>query len=110
MSQIHYVPVPESDTEIIEEVTYRRKTARGMKIKREQAPMEQPLQETTRKSSRPRVKNTHQAQLHQVEDTLQEPDNTDESSQSRSKNRRKAKLRQVSEQLPEPDNTDYLHA
>jgi hypothetical protein len=43
MSRIHYVPVPESDTEIIEEVTYRRKTMRGMKIKREQAPMEQPL-------------------------------------------------------------------
>jgi hypothetical protein len=46
MSQIHYVQVPESDTEIIEETMYCRQTHRGMKIKQEQVPMVQPLQAT----------------------------------------------------------------
>jgi hypothetical protein len=47
----HYVPVPESDTEIIEEVTYRQRTTWGMKIKQERTPMEQPLQEAAGQTS-----------------------------------------------------------
>jgi hypothetical protein len=110
MSRIHYVPLPDSDTEIIEEVTYRRKTTRGMKIKQERTPMEQPLQETTGKTSRSRSKNKRQAQLRQVEQILQEPDNTGESSRSRSKNQRSANLRHVEEPLLEPDSMGYLEA
>jgi hypothetical protein len=108
MSPIHYAPVPDSDTDILEEVTYRQRTARGMKIKQQQSPMENPLQETTGKASRSRRKNQKQSLLCEVEETQQEPDNTGEHSQSRSKNRRHAKLRQVEEPLLEPDNTDHL--
>jgi hypothetical protein len=108
MSPIHYVAVPESDTEIIEEVTYRRKTRQGMKIKHEQAPMEQPLEGATGRASHSRSKNTRQAQLRQGEETVQEPDTPGEGSQAQNKNQQKAKLRQVDEYLVEPDDTGYL--
>jgi hypothetical protein len=106
MSRIHYVPLPDSDTEIVEEVTYRQRTSRGMKIKQERAPMEQPLRETTGKTSHSRSKNKSQAQLRHIEEPL--PDNTGEGSRSRSKNQRSTNLRHVEEPLLELDGTGYL--
>jgi hypothetical protein len=109
MSPIHYVPVEDSDTEVVEEVTYRQRTTRGMKIKQQQVPMDNPHQETTGKASRSRRKIQSQVQLCEVDETQQELDSPGEHLQSRSKNRRHAKLRQVEEPHLEPDNTDYLN-
>jgi hypothetical protein len=92
MSRIHYVPVPESDTEIIEEVTYCRRTTWGVKIKQDRTPMEQPIPKPTGHISRSQGKSKKQAQLCYVEETLQESDDPGESSKSRCKSQRHAKL------------------
>ena len=110
MSQIHYVPVPDSDTEIIEESTYLENTARGVKIKKARNRKEQPLQEAAGQASRSRSKSTRHAQLQQAALNLDEPDDMGEDSRSRSKSRRKAKLRSIEEPLQEPDNMEYPDA
>jgi hypothetical protein len=79
-----------------------------MKIKQEQVPMVQPLQATTGQTSHSRSKNKGRAHLHQVEESLPEPDNTGKSSGSWSRVRKQAMLRQVVEPPLQPDDAGYL--
>jgi hypothetical protein len=76
MSPRHYVTVPDSDTEIVEEVTNRRMTKRGMKTTYKQVPIEEPLKEKAEQASRSRRTRKRQTELPEVEATPQEPTDT----------------------------------
>jgi hypothetical protein len=54
MSPRHHVVVPDSDTEVVEVVTQRRMTKRGMRTTVKHVPIEQPLPENTGRASRSR--------------------------------------------------------
>ena len=62
---MHIVPVPESDTEIIEEVTYLHRTKRGLKTTTKQVTMEQPLKEKRSQASHSRSKSKSQPKIRQ---------------------------------------------
>lgn len=108
MSPIHYVAMPESDTEVIEEATYLQRTTRGTKIKQTRNRKEQPSQDTAGQASRSRSKTKRTSQLQEVNLTLQEADSSGRRIQSRSK--RSDKLRHVDEPVLVPDGIDHLDA
>lgn len=68
MPRPRYDTVPESDTEIIEEVTYRQKTKRGMTLKQTRVPMEQSAKSKTGTASTSRSKTKKHVQTTQAED------------------------------------------
>jgi hypothetical protein len=70
MPRPRYVAVPESDTEIVEEVTTRHRTTRGMKLKQERVAMERPLQTKPGKASGSRSKYNKQAQADQAAENI----------------------------------------
>lgn len=76
MPRPRYDVVPESDTEIIEEVTTRHRTKRGMKLKQERGPIEQPVQTKQTKASGSRSKTKKQAQAHQAADKIPDAGDT----------------------------------
>jgi hypothetical protein len=76
MSPKNFATVPDSDTEIVEEVGYHRRTKRGMKSTYKQVPATQPPQEKAGQASRSRSTKKRQAQLPEVESPQPEPDPT----------------------------------
>jgi hypothetical protein len=104
MPCIRYVPVPKSDTEMIEEVTYCWRTTRGMKIMQERTPMEHPLQEAAGQTSHSRSRVKAQVQplptgQSQVLGRIGEG--------SRSWGKKHANVRDAEEPLLEQDDTSY---
>jgi hypothetical protein len=73
MPRAHNIPVPDSDTEIIEVTAYRQKTKRGVKIKKNEVPMAQPLPAQSSKASSSREKKKRTAQLQKnIDNTIPE--------------------------------------
>jgi hypothetical protein len=73
MPRAHNIPVPDSDTEIIEVTAYRKKTKRGVKIKKTEVPMAQSLPTQPPKSSSNRRRTKRTADLHpDIGDTIEE--------------------------------------
>jgi hypothetical protein len=74
MSPRHFVTVPDSDDDIVEEVNYLRKTKRGMKTTKKQVPMTHPPHVKAGEASHlhSRSKSQRQAQLRRIEHTSQE--------------------------------------
>ena len=69
----HSAIVPESDTEIIEEVTYLHTTKQGTSIKTKKAITEQPLKVKLTTLSGSRGKKKGEVPICEVEESLQEP-------------------------------------
>jgi hypothetical protein len=76
MPRPRYDTVPKSDTEIIEEVTTQHRTMQGMKLKKERAPMVQPLQTKPGKASGSQSRTNKQAQVHQAAETIPDAGDT----------------------------------
>jgi hypothetical protein len=72
MSPRHFVTVPDSDEDIIEEVNYLRKTKKGMKTTTKRVPMTHPPQAKAGDAARSRHKGSRHTQVHRAEDTPQE--------------------------------------
>jgi hypothetical protein len=78
MSPRHFVTVPDSDTEIMEEVGHHRMTKQGMKSTYKQAPIEQPPLEKGAQASRSRNMKKKQTQLPEVGAAQSQPAQMDD--------------------------------
>ncbi len=70
MSPRHFVTVPDSDTEIVEQVTYRRRTKRGIKTTYKQVLSEETPPEKVEKASRSRSRTQRQTKLRSERQTV----------------------------------------
>src|ERR1700677_1630983 len=77
MPRARYDIVPESDTEIVEEVTYRQKTKRGTKLKTTRTVVRQPTSAKTKTASGSQSKTRKQVQASEVEEEPSPGNNTD---------------------------------
>jgi hypothetical protein len=77
MPRPQFDAVPDSDTEVVEELTTRNKTKRGIKLKTTRRVVEQPLQAKVEKASGSRRKNKKQTQAHRAEESIPDLGNND---------------------------------
>jgi hypothetical protein len=75
MSPRHFVTVPESDEDIVEEVNYLQKTKQGMRTTTKKVPMTHPPQAKEEEASRSRSKGSRHAQVRRTDGPSQEAAN-----------------------------------